>query len=35
MNGTPDKFLGVDHTDISVNDLAKSIEYYRKYGMHP
>jgi catechol 2,3-dioxygenase-like lactoylglutathione lyase family enzyme len=29
------KFLGVDHIDIIVSDLAKSIEYYRKYGMAP
>jgi len=29
------KFLGVDHIDIIVSDLPKSIEYYRKYGMHP
>jgi len=31
----PMKFLGVDHIDIIVSDLTKSIEYYRKYGMHP
>ena len=29
------KFLGVDHIDIVVSDLQKSIEFYRKFGMHP
>jgi catechol 2,3-dioxygenase-like lactoylglutathione lyase family enzyme len=29
------KFLGVDHIDIIVSDLKRSIEYYRKFGMHP
>ena len=29
------KFLGVDHIDIVVSDLAASIEFYRKFGMHP
>ncbi|HCI85605.1 MAG TPA: hypothetical protein DHV68_02035 [Dehalococcoidia bacterium] len=29
------KFLGVDHIDIIVSDLDKSIEFYRKFGMHP
>ena len=29
------KFLGVDHIDLVVSDLKKSIEFYRKFGMHP
>ncbi len=29
------KFLGVDHIDIVVSDLAASIEFYRKFGMSP
>lgn len=29
------KFLGVDHIDIVVSDLAPSIEFYRKFGMSP
>ena len=29
------KFLGVDHIDIIVSDLGASIEFYRKFGMHP
>ena len=29
------KFLGVDHIDLVVSDLQKSIEFYRKFGMHP
>ena len=28
------KLRGVDHIDMIVKDLAKSIEYYRKFGMH-
>ena len=27
------KFLGVDHIDMIVEDLTRSIEYYRKFGM--
>ena len=27
------KFVGVDHIDMIVKDLSKSIEYYRKFGM--
>lgn len=29
------KFLRVDHIDLIVSDLNKSIEFYRKFGMHP
>ena len=29
------KFLGVDHIDIVVSDLAASVEFYRKFGMSP
>jgi catechol 2,3-dioxygenase-like lactoylglutathione lyase family enzyme len=29
------KFLRVDHIDLVVSDLQKSIEFYRKFGMHP
>ncbi len=29
------RFLGVDHIDIVVKDLAASIEFYRKFGMSP
>lgn len=29
------RFLGVDHIDIVVSDLAESIEFYRKFGMSP
>ena len=27
------KFVGIDHIDMIVKDLSKSIEYYRKFGM--
>ena len=29
------KFLRVDHIDIIVSDINKSVEFYRKFGMHP
>ncbi len=29
------KFLRVDHIDIVTADLKKSVEFYRKFGMHP
>jgi catechol 2,3-dioxygenase-like lactoylglutathione lyase family enzyme len=29
------KLRGVDHIDIVVSDLKKSIEFYRKFGMSP
>ncbi len=29
------KFLRVDHIDIVVSDINKSVEFYRKFGMHP
>jgi catechol 2,3-dioxygenase-like lactoylglutathione lyase family enzyme len=29
------KLLGLDHLDIVVSDLKASIEFYRKYGLHP
>ncbi len=29
------KFLGVDHIDLVVSDLAASVEFYRKFGMSP
>lgn len=29
------KLLGLDHLDIVVSDLKSSIEFYRKYGLHP
>jgi catechol 2,3-dioxygenase-like lactoylglutathione lyase family enzyme len=29
------KLLRVDHIDLVVADLAKSIEFYRKFGLHP
>ncbi len=29
------KFLRVDHIDIVCADLKKSLEFYRKFGMHP
>jgi catechol 2,3-dioxygenase-like lactoylglutathione lyase family enzyme len=29
------KFLQVDHIDIVCADLKKSLEFYRKFGMHP
>ena len=29
------KFLRVDHIDLIVTDLQKSIEFYRKFGLHP
>jgi catechol 2,3-dioxygenase-like lactoylglutathione lyase family enzyme len=29
------KLLGVDHIDIVVSDLRTSVEFYRKFGLHP
>lgn len=29
------RFLGVDHIDMVVSDLAASVEFYRKFGMSP
>ncbi len=29
------KFLRVDHIDIVVKDIKQSVEFYRKFGMHP
>ena len=29
------KLLRVDHIDLVVNDLKQSIEFYRKFGLHP
>jgi catechol 2,3-dioxygenase-like lactoylglutathione lyase family enzyme len=29
------KFLRVDHIDLIVSDIRKSVEFYRKFGMHP
>ncbi len=29
------KFLRVDHIDLIVSDIKASVEFYRKFGMHP
>ncbi len=29
------KLLGVDHIDIVVSDVVKSVEFYRKFGLFP
>jgi catechol 2,3-dioxygenase-like lactoylglutathione lyase family enzyme len=29
------KLLRVDHIDVIVSDLRESIEFYRKFGLHP
>jgi catechol 2,3-dioxygenase-like lactoylglutathione lyase family enzyme len=29
------KLLRVDHVDLIVSDLAQSVEFYRKLGLHP
>ena len=29
------RLLGVDHIDIVVRDLRQSVEFYRKFGLHP
>ena len=29
------KLIRMDHLDIVVSDLAKSVEFYRKFGLSP